>query len=97
MGFVSKWYLVLAALENGSWPLALAILFSSLLAVVYIWRVVEVAYFHEPPEGAPKLKEAPLSMLVPAWLLVGASVFFGIFTSQTAGIAAQAAEMLLTK
>lgn len=47
-GFISKWYLVLAAMEKGQWWLVGAILASSLLAVAYVWRFVEVAYFREP-------------------------------------------------
>ncbi len=95
VGFVSKWYLVLGALERGLWPVAVAILLSSLLALVYIWRVVEVAYFQAPAEGAVPVREAPLGLLVPLWLLVGATVFFGIFTGASAGVAEQAAEQLL--
>ena len=45
VGFVSKWYLVQAALEQGLWPVAVVVLVGSLLAVVYVWKVVEVAYF----------------------------------------------------
>ncbi len=47
-GFVSKWYLVLGALEAGSWWLAFLPVASSLIAVVYVWRVLEVAWFREP-------------------------------------------------
>src|SRR5690606_32170669 len=61
-GFISKWYLVSAALELGWWPLIAVILVGSLLAVAYVWRVVEVAYFQEA-EG--ERCEAPLSMLIP--------------------------------
>ena len=38
VGFISKWYLVLAALESGQWWVAILILIGSLLAVVYMWR-----------------------------------------------------------
>ncbi|WP_455235021.1 monovalent cation/H+ antiporter subunit D family protein, partial [Thiogranum longum] len=48
-GFVSKWYLVLAALDDGYWLLAPLILVSSLIALVYVWRVVEAAYFQPAP------------------------------------------------
>ena len=34
-------------------------LLSSLLAVVYVWRFVEVAYFREPDARVAGLKEAP--------------------------------------
>ena len=44
-GFVSKWYLILAALERDWWWAAALILVSSLLAIIYVWRVIEAAYF----------------------------------------------------
>ena len=95
VGFISKWYLILAALEKGMWPVAALVLLSSLLAVVYIWRVVEVAYFTKPDEEAPPVKEAPLSMLIPMGILIAASIYFGIDTDTTAGIARHAAEFLM--
>jgi multicomponent Na+:H+ antiporter subunit D len=95
VGFVSKWYLVKGALEAGLWPVAVLILLSSLLAVVYIWRVVEVAYFSRPPDDAEEIREAPFSLLAPTWVLAGATLFFGIFTSVSVGAASAAAEMLL--
>ncbi len=93
-GFVSKWYLVLAAFEGGFEVLAALILLSSLLAVIYVWRVVEVLYFKERPEGAEPVKEAPWSLLGPTWLLIGATVYFGIFTSASVGVAERAAQIL---
>ncbi len=48
VGFVSKWYLVLALLEKGWWPLTILVLISSLLAVIYVWRIVEWVYFSSP-------------------------------------------------
>ena len=39
-GFISKWYLVLAALEQQDWLIALVVLAGSLLAVVYVWKLV---------------------------------------------------------
>ncbi len=95
VGFVSKWYLVLAAFETGAWWLAALIVLSSLLAVAYVWRFVEAAYFQEPGAATAKLKEAPLSMLIPAWLMTAACVYFGLDTSLTVGGAAQAAATLL--
>jgi multicomponent Na+:H+ antiporter subunit D len=95
VGFVSKWYLVVGALEAGLWPVAVLILASSLLALIYVWRVVEVAYFREPADDAPTAVEAPFSLLGPIWVLAGATVFFGIFTSLSVGTASAAARMLL--
>jgi len=95
VGFVSKWYLVLAAFEVGAWWLAALIVLSSLLAVIYVWRFVEVAYFREPGAAVAKLREAPLSMLATSWLMVAACVYFGLDASLTVGGAAQAAAELL--
>jgi multicomponent Na+:H+ antiporter subunit D len=95
VGFISKWYLVSAALERDSWFLAVLVLLSSLLAVVYVWRVVETAYFCKPPEGAAQVTEARPSLLIPVWLLIGATVLFGLWTPLTAGVARFAAQVLL--
>ena len=93
VGFISKWYLVLAALEQGWWWLVLAIVASSLMAVAYIWRVVEVAYF-QASDSRERHQEAPLGMLLPTWLLVLANLWFGIDTRLTVGIAELAATTL---
>jgi multicomponent Na+:H+ antiporter subunit D len=93
-GFISKWYLILAALDHGWWWLAGLILLSSLLAIIYVWRVVEVAYFRPSPVGAPA-GEAPLLMLLPTWALVLANVYFGIDTRVSVGVAERAAAALM--
>jgi multicomponent Na+:H+ antiporter subunit D len=95
VGFISKWYLVLGAIDRGWWPVAVLILLSSLLAVVYVWRVVEVAYLRPAPEGSPPVEEAPPAMLIPTWVLIGASIYFGLDTELSVGVAKQAAMQLL--
>jgi multicomponent Na+:H+ antiporter subunit D len=95
VGFVSKWYLISAALERDWWPVALLVLFSSLLAVAYVWRVVEVAYFGKPPERREPAREAPLVMLISTWVLIGASLLFGLWSAIPTGVARRAAETLL--
>ncbi len=94
-GFISKWYLVQAALEqNWIWA-AVAVLGSSMLAAVYVWRVVERAFFREPGARAREAREAPLSMLIPTWVLAIATVYFGLHTEHSAGIAMRAATAVL--
>ncbi len=95
VGFVSKWYLVMGALEKGWWWLAALVLLSSLLAVVYVWRVVEICYFREPSKDLATANEAPLSMLIPAWVFVIACVYFGLDATVTSETAATAAKTLL--
>lgn len=95
VGFISKWYLITATLEQGLWFLALAVLLGSLLAVVYVWRVVEAAWFGPPSTAAADVREAPLPMLITTWVLVLANVYFGINTDLTIGVAGAAARTLL--
>ena len=94
-GFVSKWYLALGAFERGWWPLVFAILASSLLAVVYVGRVVEAAWFREPSEAVSKLSDPPWSMLAPMLLLAAATLYLGIDSEASASLARRAAEVLV--
>ena len=94
-GFVSKWLLLTAAIDSQHWWVATLMLLSSLLALVYVWRVVETLYFAEPSERAAAAKEAPPLMLVTTYLVVGASIVFGIWTEFSAGVAFETAQHLL--
>ena len=95
VGFVSKWYLITASIEQSNWIVATLILYSSLLAVVYFWKVVEIAYFRPRNDGAAPISEAPALMLVPLWILVGANIFFGIHTDLTITSAMAACQSLM--
>lgn len=95
-GFISKWLLLTAALEHHWWAVAVLMLASSLLAVVYVWRVVELLYFSEPSEAAKNAKEAPAVMLIPTYVVIAGTVVFGCWTVYSAGLAKIAATALLT-
>ena len=94
-GFISKWYLLRAAIEDGRLFVAFLIVATSLLALAYVWRVVEVAYLRPKPDDAEPLAEAPASMLLPVWSLILANVFFGLNTGLSVGAARQAAQNLI--
>jgi multicomponent Na+:H+ antiporter subunit D len=66
-----------------------------LIAVLYIGRVIEVAWFREPSELAAKAQDPPLCMLLPMLLLAAATLYFGVETRASAGIAGKIAETLL--
>jgi multicomponent Na+:H+ antiporter subunit D len=95
VGFVSKWYLIQGALDQGLWPVALVILASGLLALIYIWRIVEVAYFRPSPDGETGIREAPLSMLIPLGILSVVCIVFGIDATATMDVAFAAARALI--
>ncbi|WP_076539604.1 monovalent cation/H+ antiporter subunit D family protein [Shewanella sp. UCD-KL21] len=93
VGFISKWYLLIASVEAGMWPVAVLILLGSLLAIVYIWRIVEMAYFRPPLPGR-EVKEAPWTFLAPIWVLVIANIYFGIDTRLSVQVAQTASQSL---
>jgi multicomponent Na+:H+ antiporter subunit D len=96
-GFVSKWYLLSGVLANGWWPLALLLVVTSLMAVVYVGKVLEVAWFHEPAPGTltEHAREAPIMMLAPLWALTLANLWFGVQTEIPVDVARTAAAALL--
>ena len=94
-GFISKWFLVQAALEQSLWWLVVLIVASSMLAVVYVWRLVEALYFKEPAAGRKNVREAPLSVLLPTLLLAAANIYFGLDTRLTVELTGNAAVLLM--
>ncbi|MEK9673802.1 MAG: monovalent cation/H+ antiporter subunit D family protein [Rhodospirillaceae bacterium] len=94
VGFISKWQLVQAALVQDWWFIAAGILLSSLLAITYVWRVVEVAYMQPAPADAPR-GEAPWQMLVPMLIMAAATIWYGIDGDTTLRIAGEAAKALI--
>lgn len=93
-GFISKWYLVLAALEQEAWISVAVILIGSLLAVVYMGKLIEALYFKPATEINLSVKEAPILLLAPAWMLAFANIYFGLDTELTVGVAERAAQVL---
>jgi len=96
-GFVSKWYLIMAVMELGpaGVPLVAVILISSLMAVVYIWRIVEVACFAKTEEqGSSAIAVSPL-MIVVTWLAALANIYFGLAPALPLTLSGDAAAELL--
>jgi multicomponent Na+:H+ antiporter subunit D len=98
-GFVSKWYLVTAAISSGWWVVAIMVLMSSLMAIIYIGRIIEIFCFKDTSSAllvdSDTLKDAPLSMLLPLWLLIAISVYSGINGDAVVDLAKLAATQLL--
>ena len=68
---------------------------SSLIALIYVGRVLEVAWLREPAPAIAQACDPPLSMLLPLVVLGAATVYFGFATEWTAGLAATAAKALI--
>jgi len=79
-GFVSKWYLLVGAMEAHQIGILLILIASTVLNVGYFAPVTYKAFFGKKPEGAAVgIKEAPLSMLIPILIAVTISVIIGIY------------------
>ncbi len=94
LGFQTKLQLGRALLEKGYLFGVAAVAIGSMLAILYIGRILVAAFF-EPPVNPRKARaEAPLLILVPLWILALANIYFGIDAnalyalSQAAGRAA---------
>ncbi|MCK5921197.1 MAG: hypothetical protein KAG66_09665, partial [Methylococcales bacterium] len=80
--------------EQQAWIAVAVILIGSLLAVVYMGKVIEALYFKPATEKNLAVKEAPLLLLAPTWALVFANIYFGLDTDLTVGVAERAAQVL---
>ena len=98
-GFISKWLLIGAALEQGSlgYLLVAIILVSSLMALVYIWRVVETLNFKPPLVQADGPGEAPLQLLLVTWVVALANIVFGFLPQFPLALSTAAAKLLLVQ
>ncbi len=100
-GFISKLMLMRAALNietnipfvSGGLVIAI-ILFSSLLAVIYVGRILFTLILGPVSEYATHVKEAPASMLVPIYIMVAANIWFGLQSSVLVNVAVKAAQTL---
>jgi len=98
VGFVSKFSLISASLERGWWMIGALVLLSSLFAIVYIGRVVEIMLFRSSRNQVPEpvgMHEAPMLMLIPMYVLIAVSIWFGVSGSTTLAVASEAATALL--
>lgn len=98
-GFASKWALVEALEEQHRWGVLAVMLLSSLLAVVYVGRIVEIAWFREPTGGEATdegaVASAPPTMVLATGALVVLTVAIGVSPGVAADLADGAAVALL--
>ncbi len=99
-GFVSKWYLIKASFEAGYWGLVLVIVFSSVLAIIYIWKFVEVAYFKSSDNELITLdkdQKTPYLLFFALFVFVVSNIYFGLDSSLNVDMANAIAKDLFSK
>ena len=85
-GFMAKWYVFLAAVQAGLWPLAILGVLASVIGAFYYLRVIKVMWFDQPVAG-------PLQPIgFDLKLVLGASAAFTMLFILVAGPFGNAAE-----
>jgi multicomponent Na+:H+ antiporter subunit D len=86
VGFISKWYIGLGALEVGQDWVVLVLAGSSLLNAAYFLPILRTAWFDPPPDEWPHersygRKETAWALLLPPLATVLAALAWGLFAS----------------
>ncbi len=91
-GFISKLYLIKASISSDGIWIAILILISSALSVVYLWKMIEVLWMREAKKIL--IKENPkiyLSLIIITFL----NIYFGLDASLVVNGSFEAAEKLI--
>jgi len=79
-GFISKLYLFKALFETNNGILVAIIAFSSVLSVLYLWKIFEVMWLKEPTKPL-KIEKEPIMAYLPVWMMVAVIVVFGVYSN----------------
>jgi len=99
-GFISKWYLIKASLEADYWIFVSIIVISSVMAIIYIGRIIETAYFKPSVKQTATLdldKKRPYLLFLSLVVISFINIYFGIETSLNVDMASQIANELINK
>jgi len=78
-GFVSKWFLAIGGLEQGSYLVPIILLLSAFFTAGYLIPVISTAFFKGNPAQEVEISEPNNFMLVPIILLASINVILGFF------------------
>ncbi len=90
-GFFAKYYVFLAAVQSGLFPLAVIGVVLSTVAAYYYLRVIKIMYFDEP---APAFDRAPLAVRGVAIVMGAVTLLFWVYPGPVVAAATAAAKSL---
>ncbi|MGJ4855949.1 NADH-quinone oxidoreductase subunit NuoN [Labrys sp. KB_33_2] len=90
-GFWAKWYVFVAAVHQGLWPLAILGVLCSVVGAFYYLRVIKLMFFDEPAEAFEPMPVTLRAVLVLATIV---TVFFIVWPTLITGPAATAAALV---
>lgn len=94
-GFWGKWYVFLAAVNAGMWPLALIGLLASVVSCYYYLRVVKIMFFDEPAAAFDGGHGRAVSTVIGVAAIVNSPVSYFLLIMPLVGAAGWAAQALL--
>jgi len=89
-GFISKFLMLYDDIEAGYWYFAALMLLASVISAIYYIRLVRTVFF-EKYEG-PKVKEGPITTMIPLCILTCLTIFNGLFPETALNLAKSAAD-----
>jgi formate hydrogenlyase subunit 3/multisubunit Na+/H+ antiporter MnhD subunit len=78
-GFGGKWLLFNAIMEKGWFWLAALAFFSSAVAFLYMFRLLQTIFLGQRKLEHAKLREAPAILLIPQFLLIAVIMLFSVY------------------
>jgi NADH-quinone oxidoreductase subunit N len=91
-GFFAKFYVFLAAVKAGLYPLAVIGVVASVVGAYYYLRIVKIIYFDEPAPAFERRLGVPLASIIAGSGIF--TVFFILAASPLVNVAAAAAASL---
>ncbi len=78
-GFISKWLIYQGVINKGLVFISIAVFFGSIGSFLYVFRPLAALFLGQELTEYKKVKEAPLLMLIPTFILMGVNVYTGVF------------------
>ncbi len=78
-GFLSKWLIFQAVINKGMILVAIAVFFGSVGSFLYVFRPLASLFLGQELTEYKGVKEAPILMLIPTFIIMGLNVFTGTF------------------
>lgn len=95
VGFMAKYYIVLGAIESGSWLIAVIVIASTLLTIAYIVPIIDRLFFHEFDSSAPDRPAFPTASATAVAIAVVLAIGIGTITVPISSVLEPAIEVML--
>jgi len=77
-GFAGKWLSYNAVIEKGWYFQGFLVSIAGLVAFLYCFRLIHVIFLGQPKDKFRNIKEAPIAMLIPQYILIGVIMLFSL-------------------